>query len=123
MEWYAGLEDRIEKELDTVQSDFTFNMHEDSQSWWILFEAYSPAGEDVCLEGQFMKDEHERITMEDVVEFVRGEAESFDPDDHAAMWIPLRGTRGVPDDVLTLAEDAREIDLMIQRLYETVKSA
>ena len=48
----------------------------------------------------------------------------FDPDEHAAMWIDNRHTvRGVPQSVLDLAEDALEIEKMIDQLNSELDRA
>ena len=36
-------------------------------------------------------------------------AENFDIDDHAEMYIPMRGQNGVPDSISDLVEDAKWI--------------
>ena len=43
------------------------------------------------------------------------DADDFDADEHAAGWIEIRGTRGVPDSIRTLLEDADEIKSKLLR--------
>jgi hypothetical protein len=63
-------------------------------------EFYSPEGEDVieCIwyDG----------TSEGFVEAFRSNAENFDADEHAEMWVEFRGTRGVPESIRDLLDDA-----------------
>lgn len=40
----------------------------------------------------------------------------FDPEEHAEMWIPLRGTNGVPGSIRALLEDADGIDKFLKKV-------
>lgn len=82
----------------------------------IEFEKYSPAGEDFFF----------TITGNDearVVEQVRGYAYDFDPDEHAEMWVEIRGKRGVPDSIRTLIDDADAIKEMVFELAAELRKA
>lgn len=66
-------------------------------------EFFSPEGEDVieCIwyDG----------TNEGFIKAFRENAEHFDPDEHAEMWVESRGTRGVPESIKDLIADAEWI--------------
>ena len=82
----------------------------------IEFEKYSPAGEDFFF----------TITGNDearVVEQGRGYAYDFDPDEHAEMWVEIRGKRGVPDSIRTLIDDADAIKEMVFELAAELRKA
>lgn len=67
----------------------------------------SPAGEDFSF----------TVSENNLIEDVKGYAESFDSEEHAAMWYDAgkRGVRGVPS-LHTLVEDADEIQEMLNDL-------
>ena len=87
--------------------------------WWITeddkqieIEKYSPAGEDFSF----------CIDAEDPVGQIRQYADSFDPDEHAAMWIEARGhVSGVPSSIRSLIEDAEEIEKMLKDLADALE--
>lgn len=70
----------------------------------------SPAGEDFFFS---VNSDH---FVEEVAEYARG----FNPDDHAAEWIPYRGTRGVPESVRVLIDDADAILEMLKTLAKAI---
>lgn len=45
---------------------------------------------------------------------------SFDPDEHAEMWIPKRGENGVPKSIRDLIDDAEDIEDMIWELWDVL---
>ena len=73
------------------------------------FEQYSPAGEDFIFAV-------EAETPEELVESIQEYYDSFDPDEHAAMWIEHRGERGCPSSIRALIDDAEAIDGMLRDL-------
>lgn len=73
----------------------------------IELENWSPAGEDLV----FYVDCGEPFA-EGVVRIY----ESFDPEEHAALLIPARGTNGIPNSLRTLIDDAGAIDSMLEEL-------
>ena len=87
--------------------------------WWIEegdkqieIGQYSPAGEDFSF----------CIDAEDLVGQIRQYADSFDPDEHAAMWIEARGqVFGVPTSIRALIEDAEEIEKMLKDLADALE--
>lgn len=72
----------------------------------IEFERFSPAGEDFLF----------YIEGKDIAGEVKEYYESFDPDEHAEMWVNSRGKRGVPSSIRALIDDADAIDEMILEL-------
>ena len=72
-----------------------------------------PNGEDLIIE----------TTRDSLVDDLRAEAENFDPDEHAEMWVESRGTRGVPESLSTLVEDAKEIQEKYFQLSNAVEMA
>ena len=90
--------------------DWDMDEHEDGS---ITLESHSPAGEDLIIE----------TTRDSLVDDLRAEAENFDPDEHAEMWVESRGTRGVPDSIKTLVEDAEAIQQKYFQLSNAVEMA
>ena len=41
---------------------------------------------------------------------------NFDPEEHAEMWINIRGTRGVPNSIRALIDDADNIDEFMDKI-------
>lgn len=80
-----------------------FDREEQHEQFYREIEFWSPEGEDVieCIwyDG----------TDEGFIEAFRNNAEDFDPDEHAEMWIDSRGTNGVPCSIRALIEDADAI--------------
>lgn len=72
---------------------------------------YSPAGEDfgICVD------------VEDFPTKIRKEANEFDVDEHVELWIDGRGTRGVPNSVRELLEDAEAIKEMLFELADALE--
>lgn len=64
---------------------------------------YSPENEDVMISFEFDG------TDEDFIKQFNEYVENFDIDDHAEMYIPMRGQNGVPDSISDLVEDAKWI--------------
>ena len=79
----------------------------------ITIEAHSPAGEDLVIE----------TTRDNLLQDIRDTAEDFDVDEHVEMWAEIRGTRGVPDSIRTLVEDAEAIQQKYFQLSNAVEIA
>ena len=76
-------------------------------------EAWSPLGEDLCIECN--SDDY-------IVNAIKREYDSFDVDEHVEFWVKNREfTNGVPSSVSALLEDAKDIEKMLEELYEAVK--
>lgn len=82
----------------------------------IHIENYSPAGEDLCEEIYVYKDDT-------LAEAARRWADSFDVDDHVRLWIDSIGKNGVPDSVVELVSDAKEIQQMMKDLALSLAEA
>jgi len=66
-------------------------------------EWFSPAGEDFCTTI------YHRNKDRSFVKDFTGMANDFDPEEHAEMWIPMRGRQGTPNSVRELLDDAEAI--------------
>ena len=75
------------------------------------FTQFSPAGEDFCFYIEFNINDIQDFLYE-LKEYVN----DFDVDEHAEQWISIRGTRGVPNSIRALIEDAESIKEMLQEL-------
>ena len=73
----------------------------------VMLENWSPAGEDIV----FYVDKNEEF-----VDGVKRLAAEYDADEHAEMYVSIRGTRGVPSSIRELIDDADAIDKMLQDL-------
>lgn len=71
---------------------------------------FSPAGEDFSFVVEHNGD------PERAVEEIHDYAYNYDEDGHAEPLIEIRGTHGVPSSILILAQDAKDIRLMLRRL-------
>ena len=72
---------------------------------------YSPAGEDFSFE----------VSCKNFIEQVAEYARDFDVDEHAMLWIPDRGTRGVPDSIRAILDDAEAIQSMLNELTDALE--
>lgn len=78
-------------------------------------ETWSPAGENIVdyliFDG----------TPDDLLRELKERYDSFDVDDHVAMWVEARQSRsGIPN-IRTLVDDADAIEDMYLKLYESVE--
>lgn len=78
----------------------------------VCFEWYSDAGEDMANEIDLDID----FTDKDLYEYFYNLYYDFDVDGHVAPLVEMRGTRGVPDSIKVLVEDAE----MIEQKYEDI---
>ena len=74
---------------------------------WVELSQFSSAGEDFSF----------TVSENNLIEDVKGYAESFDSEEHAAMWYDAgqSGVRGVPS-LPELVEDAESIQEMLNEL-------
>lgn len=72
----------------------------------------TPAGEDYWIEAN---------NQEELINNIKCEYENFDIDEHVEMWLEAKrnGVSGVPSAV-ELVDDAKEIDSMLEKLYDIV---
>ena len=75
----------------------------------------SPEGEDLSGECVWFDG-----TDEGLKAALAEHAESFDPDEHAELYINMRGKQGVPNSIRALIDDADAIKKMLQELSDKV---
>lgn len=82
----------------------------------VEFRQYSPAGEDFSFYVFY-------DALTDLAHELYTCWQDFDVDEHVKMWLDAKqnGVGGVPD-VVTLVEDAKEIESMLEELYDAVKA-
>lgn len=102
---------------DTIDLGWTIqDVSEYGSELTIDLQQYSPLGEDYSFTVVVDKDKQ----AESYANEVRTYADNFLPDSHVAMWIEDRGTRGIPDSIKELAEDANAIEQMNNELADTL---
>lgn len=57
---------------------------------------------------------------ETAIKNIKEYAYNFDPDEHAEMWVDLRGQNGVPNSIRDLIEDADYIKKMLEDLADSL---
>lgn len=80
---------------------------------YVELENHSPLGEDLIA----------TIDVDGFERELREYCVRFDADEHAAMWITCRGENMVPDSVIELAQDALDIQEMLDELLDAVVKA
>ena len=95
---------KVDPRLISVCEENGWTVNEDDG--YVELEQHSPAGEDfyLCVDA-------EKFT-ENVIDY----ADSFSPDEHAAEYVPRRGTNGIPSSIRVLIDDADEIKMMLSEL-------
>lgn len=79
----------------------------------VMLEQFSPAGEDF-----FFYADKKRFA-ESIAEY----AESFDPNEHATLWVlNMHNVKGVPQSMRTLIDDADAIKKMHTELSEQINN-
>ncbi len=106
----------FEKLVDKAEK-IGWTVYIDEDGW--DFRQYSPAGEDFS----FFVSKSDVHSEEDMVREVRSYANDFDTEEHVQMWLEGRrnGMSGVPD-LKTLAKDADDIKLMLNKLASALES-
>lgn len=74
----------------------------------------SPLGEDFGMIIDFNEENPLNTFMSDL----KGYYYSFDPEEHAEIWIGNRGKNGTPDSIQDLLDDAKDIEEMIGELIQ-----
>lgn len=93
------------KRVKNVAEELYWNI-EDEGDGSLRFSQESPAGEDFSFS----------VSSDNLIRQVQEYAADFDVSEHVAMWLEARGNvSGVPDAV-TLVDDAREIQAMLDAL-------
>lgn len=95
---------KVDPRLISVCEENGWTVNEDDG--YVELGQHSPAGEDFyfCVDA-------EKFT-ENVIDY----EDSFSPDEHAAEFVPSRGTNGVPSSIRVLIDDADEIKMMLSEL-------
>lgn len=97
----------LRKRVENVAEELCWNI-EDEGDGSLRFSQESPAGEDFSFS----------VSSDDLIRQVQEYANDFDISEHVAMWLEARGrVSGVPDAV-TLVDDAKEIQAMLDALAE-----
>lgn len=105
------LPNKVKKILDKHNIRNYESVYEQDGEYYVELEWQSDAGEDVI--GTIWFDG----TTKGFVEGVREAYESFDPDEHAAMWWENRNNvGGVPQSLRTLIDDADGIQKTLEDL-------
>lgn len=100
----------MKRKIRDVIENLDWRIYEDETN--IELEKYSPLGEDFI----FSVDNNNNIVGQ-IIDY----AENFDTDEHAEMYINIRGERGVPNSIKDLIEDAQDIKQMLLELANELK--
>lgn len=100
----------MKNKIRDIIENLDWNIYEDETD--VELEKYSPLGEDFI----FSIDNNDNI-VEQIIDY----AENFDTDEHAEMYINIRGERGVPNSIKDLIEDAQDIKQMLLELANELK--
>ena len=111
------------KKIEDVAEDLGWSVDWQTQEYpkgktekLVEFSQSSPAGEDFS----FYVFYH---ALTDLARELYTYWQDFDVEEHVQMWLEAKqnGVGGVPD-VVTLVEDAKEIESMLEELYDAVKA-
>ena len=72
----------------------------------LFLSQYSPLGEDFGFS----------VDKDNIIQEIKNYAYSFDYEEHASLYIDMRGTRGVPNSIQDLLDDAQDIKNMLLEL-------
>jgi hypothetical protein len=104
------LESTIQSKLEELRIDWNvITVKKQDESYYVELEFYSNAGED------FVFDIWCDGTFKDFLHKLWDYSQSFDPDEHAEMWVGIRGQNGVPDSIRTLIDDADAIGKELEK--------
>lgn len=120
---YENLIERVEHAIEGTPFSFELREYENGIVD-VLFEGYSPAGEDCIIEETIDTNNPAtggKVTFCDIWALAARKYLNYNAEDHAEMWIPIRGSRGVPESIRTLIEDAEAIGLMLKDLVERLE--
>ena len=110
------LNKKITKVLGNNRIKLSEKYEADNNEFFQEVEFYSDAGEDV-VETVFYNG-----TSKDFIRAFREMAMIFDADEHAAMWVDLRGKRGVPDSIRVLIDDADSIKEFLLKVADELEN-
>ena len=116
---YSDLDEKLQAILDEAESNGwkCCITKEDGGRTYVDLSKYSPAGEDFGMTVDF----EEGRQAESFMEELKSHVEDFDPEEHAEMFIPSRGERGVPSSIRELLDDADAIKVMVMELYDALE--
>lgn len=100
----------MKKKIRDIIENLGWNVYEGETD--IELEKYSPLGEDFIFS---------IVNNNNIVEQIIDYAENFDTDEHAEMYINIRGERGVPNSIKDLIKDAEDIKQMLLELANELK--
>ncbi len=110
------LNKKIIKVLGNNEVNLSEKYKANNNEFYHEVEFYSDAGEDV-VETVFYNG-----TSEDFIRAFREMAMIFDADEHAAMWVNLRGKRGVPNSIRVLVDDADSIKEFLLKVADELEN-
>lgn len=100
----------MKKELLETIENLGWLVHDCGDEFEI--EQSSPLGEDFIFYAS------KSDTVKDIIKYAR----DFDADEHAELYIGMRGTHGIPNDIRALLDDASDIQDMLNELAEAVQA-
>ena len=96
------------KQIKAIEkADYSISEYDDTY----YISRYSNLGEDFGFE----------VNKENALEEIISYCEDFDYEEHASMWIECRGQRGVPNSIVDLIDDAKDIYDNLQHLKECLE--
>lgn len=110
------LNNKITKVLKNNEVKLSKKYEADNNEFYHEVEFYSDAGEDV-VETVFYNG-----TSEDFIRAFREMAMIFDADEHASMWVNLRGKSGVPNSIRVLVDDANSIKEFLLKVADELEN-
>lgn len=115
---------KFSKKIEEVLEKFDFSLCgeitercDEKGKYDVELETCSPEGEDVIV--SLIYDGTEKDFIRAFIEY----ANSFNDEEHAAMWIENRGKNGVPESINDLLIDARWIKNILLRVVEALESS
>ena len=106
-------------ENDDTQFYMTVKQRDDASrygsQYYVLLQTHSPMGED-------LPEEFDVNTVKELVKEMRSRADNYDADEHAELYIGMRGEHGVPNcSIRDLLDDAEEIVEMYKSLADVLE--
>ena len=95
---------------------YRYSTEKQGKSFYTELAFTSPADED------FIFTVWHNGTVKGFSDSLRDYVNDFDPDEHAEMWIPYRGTNGVPYRIRDLIQDADDIKEILTYIDKDVCS-
>lgn len=105
----------VKKVLGNLGWNIVGDVEEQGNEYCVEIENHSPVGEDLVDTIWFDG------TDEGFVKGVRELADNYDPDEHAELYVGMRGEGGVPRSIRTLIDDADAIGEMYEKLADALE--